>query len=120
MMNAPACYDRDILDRIQNRHCQVREPDDTWRNQAACQGHNPDMWFPVGVRGKYADQHPNPYIARAKTICRTCPVRIVCLQFALDFEHGRDTRHGIWGGMTEPERDTLVRHLRRKLGRHQK
>ena len=115
-MNAPARYTQDVLDRItlRNLHHIARESADSWITQAACRGHNPDMWFPVGIKGKYALQHPNPDVQRAKTVCDACPVKVACLQFALNFERGRGTRHGIWGGMTEEQRDTLVRHLRRK------
>lgn len=42
-------------------------------------------------------------IARAKSICGTCPIRFECLQFALETEDG----HGIMGGMTPAERQVL-------------
>lgn len=38
--------------------------------------------------------------APAKQVCRMCPVREECLQYALD----HDERYGIWGGKSERER----------------
>ena len=40
-------------------------------------------------------------IARAKSVCATCPVLDECR------DAGRDEPSGIWGGMTKKERDTL-------------
>ncbi|MEU9662708.1 WhiB family transcriptional regulator [Streptomyces chartreusis] len=42
---------------------------------------------------------------RAKAICTGCPVRTECLAYALDHR----IEHGIWGGMTERERRSLLR-----------
>lgn len=36
---------------------------------------------------------------RAKSLCRTCPFRDACLQYALGYD-----LHGIWGGATQGER----------------
>jgi Transcription factor WhiB len=41
---------------------------------------------------------------RAKAICRICPVRMPCLQWAV--ENGE--KNGIWGGMTSEERTRMV------------
>lgn len=80
------------------------DPEDDWRESAACRGLNSDLFFPVGTTGPALVQ-----IERAKAICRTCPVVAQCLQAAL--EHGEDD--GIWGGMTPEERRRL-RQLRRR------
>ncbi len=42
---------------------------------------------------------------KAKAICMGCPVRFDCLADALDSR----TEFGVWGGMTERERRTLLR-----------
>ena len=65
------------------------------------------MFFPVGLTGPAVQQ-----IADAKAICRGCPVRLVCLQYALA-AHLDD---GVWGGYDEGGRRELRRRWRR-LGR---
>jgi WhiB family redox-sensing transcriptional regulator len=42
--------------------------------------------------------------ARAKLICAACHVHRECLDFALRVREP----HGIWGGLTEAERRTLL------------
>ena len=42
---------------------------------------------------------------KAKAICMGCPVRLDCLADALDSR----AEFGVWGGMTERERRTLLR-----------
>ncbi len=66
----------------------------------ACVGTNPDLWFPG--RGES--------IGPAIAICQECPVRVTCLNHALD--HGY--RYGIWGGKSERERRRM--RVRRRLG----
>jgi WhiB family redox-sensing transcriptional regulator len=75
-----------------------------WRHQAACLNADPELFFPVGNTGPALMQ-----IAEAKKVCRTCPVREPCLQWALDA--GQD--HGVWGGMSEDERRALRRRAAR-------
>ena len=41
----------------------------------------------------------------AKQICRLCPVREACLEYALE----QDERFGVWGGLSERERRRLRR-----------
>lgn len=41
---------------------------------------------------------------RAKEICRTCPVRLPCLEYALQIREP----HGIWGGLNEVERRAVL------------
>lgn len=65
-----------------------------WRARGACRSHDPDRLFVQG-----AAQH------EAKIVCVPCPVRAQCLAEALD----RRIEFGVWGGMTERERRTLLR-----------
>ena len=77
-------------------------PRPEWHLDAACRDHpEPDLWHSdaTGVPGQRID-------ARAKAICRTCPVQLTCL--AENFNQP----HGVWGGMTADER----RRLRRESG----
>ncbi|MBA2390405.1 MAG: WhiB family transcriptional regulator [Geodermatophilaceae bacterium] len=65
-----------------------------WAEQGACRDVDPDSLFVAG-----AAQH------RAKRVCARCPVRLDCLAEALD----NRVQFGVWGGMTERERRTLLR-----------
>ena len=65
---------------------------DGWRQHAACDGLDPDLFFPsrgdtFGVR-------------EAKAVCALCFVREACLEYALD----NGEAWGIWGGKSERER----------------
>jgi WhiB family redox-sensing transcriptional regulator len=73
---------------------------DNWRDRAACRTEDPDLFFPVGTTGPALLQ-----IEEAKSVCRGCPVRDDCLEWAL--ETGQDI--GVWGGLTELERRALRR-----------
>lgn len=60
---------------------------------AACKGQDTELWYSADV---YAQQ-------RAKDVCRTCPVRDACLQWAID----AGENNGIWGGLTPLQRKRL-------------
>jgi len=62
----------------------------------ACQQTDPDAWFPEGGT-------PNPQMQPAIQLCNACPVRELCLQFALV----NNEAHGIWGGMNSRQRQRL-------------
>lgn len=71
-------------------------------SKGLCKGNPTEWWFPI-VYNKET-------IATTKmaiSICRQCPVRQECLSYAL-----RNEGFGIWGGMTEREREVE----RRKRG----
>jgi WhiB family transcriptional regulator, redox-sensing transcriptional regulator len=70
--------------------------DGAWRLGAACRSADPDLFFPVSSTGKSLEQ-----VAQAKAICARCLVRRECLAFAMRTRQF----HGIWGGLTEQERD---------------
>lgn len=70
-----------------------------WRAFAACQGEDPELFFPLGGDGRWAAQ-----IQQAKAICGRCPVRQACLDDALKEEGGRHYRYGIRGGLSETQR----------------
>lgn len=42
----------------------------------------------------------------ARDICAECPVRMLCLEYAIEAREP----FGVWGGMTAKERDELRRH----------
>ena len=69
-----------------------------WRLAAACHSADPDLFFPVSSAGRSLEQ-----VTAAKRICAGCPVQSECLAFAL---HTHQT-HGIWGGLSEQERNLI-------------
>ena len=73
---------------------------DDWLENAACRadGIDPDEWFPVS--GDPADS------IAAVRICKTCPVRVECLAYAIRVK----PTAGIWAGISAHQ----VGHLRRK------
>ena len=40
-------------------------------------------------------------IERAKSVCRRCPVRLECCQYAIEIHE----RYGVWGGLTSGQRE---------------
>jgi WhiB family transcriptional regulator, redox-sensing transcriptional regulator len=68
-----------------------------WHDGAACRHAPMDVtWFPT----RAYDAGP------AKAVCRTCPVRVECLAWAM--KQGRRLE-GIWGGLDEAGRLRLRR-----------
>jgi WhiB family redox-sensing transcriptional regulator len=63
--------------------------------RAACRDADPELFFPEGAGWRALQE-----AAQAKRICAVCPVRDLCLNWAL--LHG--AAFGIWGGRTEHER----------------
>ena len=79
-----------------------------WDEEAACRSTDPDVFFPRDdAPGRSFD------VRSAKRICRGCPVRTQCLEFAL----AARLEHGVWGGLTETERRSLRRSRQRKARR---
>lgn len=79
-----------------------------WAARGACRHSDPELFFPVTDIGPSAAQ-----LVRAKAVCRQCPVRAECLEFALSSGQA----FGVWGGTTQDER-RLIR--RRRRGQRQK
>ncbi|MFJ8826655.1 WhiB family transcriptional regulator [Streptomyces sp. NPDC102467] len=67
---------------------------DTWWERAMCRTADPDDLFVEGAAQ-----------TGAKRICAACVVKTECLAHALD----ERIEHGVWGGMTERERRSLLR-----------
>ncbi|HUR22599.1 MAG TPA: WhiB family transcriptional regulator [Acidimicrobiales bacterium] len=72
--------------------------DPRWRSDAACRDTNPDLFFPVGTTGEAVAE-----TRAAITLCQRCPVREQCLEFAM----ATNQRDGIWGGMSEEDRQRM-------------
>jgi WhiB family redox-sensing transcriptional regulator len=66
-------------------------------SQAACKDMDTNIFY-SGMTGRYANE------LTAKAVCIACPVRMQCLQQALE-----NDELGIWGGTTELERKSMRR-----------
>jgi WhiB family transcriptional regulator, redox-sensing transcriptional regulator len=73
-----------------------------WMAEALCgqTGIDDGTWYPL----KGGSTRP------AKALCRRCPVRAECLDYAL----AHDERFGVWGGLSEQERHQLKQLTNRK------
>jgi WhiB family transcriptional regulator, redox-sensing transcriptional regulator len=69
-----------------------------WRFKAACADRDTNFWFP-------AETGVTPAMRRAVEICRGCEVIAECLDHAMT----KPEYHGIWGGLTAPQRHDLRR-----------
>ena len=68
-----------------------------WQDNAACHDQPWDLFF--------SDHHSLPdrdRVARARLICRGCPVKEDCLRYAL-----ATSSYGIWGNTTRDERTAM-------------
>lgn len=71
-----------------------------------CEG-EPEAFF---FEEEGQDQNMRYKTQLAKQICAECPVRLLCLEYALE----SNEPYGIWGGLTRAERATV-----RKGGGHE-
>lgn len=76
-----------------------------------CTEANPDYWF--------ADEHDEDEKfgkseqVIAMTICKRCPIKNQCLQYALE----KNISHGIWGGLVPAQRNAYINQINRSQGR---
>lgn len=72
-----------------------------WQFEGACRDLDPEMFFhPDGERGPRRRNRDNA----AKAVCATCPVIQQCREHALAVQEP----FGVWGGLTEEERTTIL------------
>ena len=64
----------------------------SWREHALCAQVGGDLWHPEKGQSN----------VEAKRICNSCPVIDACLEYAL-----RYPEMGIWGGLSESQRDRI-------------
>lgn len=77
-------------------------PRPAWMDEADCAGIGSDWWYPRAREDRASE------IGReAKRVCRNCPVRLECLEYALDIKE----EYGIWGGLTPGERRKIPRNI---------
>ena len=71
-----------------------------WQIEGACRGLSPELFFhPEGERGSRRRNRD----AGAKRICSECPVLEACKAHALAVREP----YGVWGGLSEDEREAL-------------
>lgn len=68
---------------------------EVWQDRALCAQVGFDIFFPE----KGGSTH------EAKQVCGSCPVRDECLEYAL----AENVSHGVWGGLSAPQREELRR-----------
>ena len=66
-----------------------------WQQDSLCRGVEPEVFFPVSEDDAW----------RAKEICAMCSVQQQCLVNSLQNRE----RYGVWGGVTEKERQEMFR-----------
>lgn len=76
-----------------------------WMLDAVCTAADPAVFFPD--RGEWPDAAAN--------ICKLCPVRGDCLEYAMTSEAAGDAvRVGVWGGLSPRQRADLARERARE------
>jgi WhiB family redox-sensing transcriptional regulator len=75
---------------------------DTWAEKAACKGEDTEDWYPVSNILTQANEN-------ALELCSWCPVRLPCLQTAIDAK----IDYGIWGGVIAEDRRKLIKRMER-------
>lgn len=72
-----------------------------WKSLAACKNETVNIFFP-------SPSDAGSISNKASMICRTCVVRLVCLEYALT----NHIVHGIWGGASARQRQRIARDRR--------
>jgi WhiB family transcriptional regulator, redox-sensing transcriptional regulator len=87
--------------KVAGQKLQDQRAEEVWQLRAACRGPQAEVFFPPSHFERKDEKSERESMAKA--ICGTCPVRQVCLDYALAIREP----HGIWGGLNELERKTL-------------
>ena len=74
----------------------------TWRADATCRREVAAHFFAPALERRDAKHRRE---AAARALCRACPVRVQCLEYALVVQEP----YGIWGGLNELERRRMLR-----------
>lgn len=73
-----------------------------WQHRAACRGPQSEVFFPPSQTERKHERLDRE--RRAKAICGICPVRSDCLDYAIEIHES----HGVWGGLSESERKSML------------
>lgn len=75
-----------------------------WQEHGACRTVDPTIFFhPQNERGTARMKRDRA----AKLVCAACPVRLECADYAI---RAREP-YGVWGGLTEDDRDAIYARL---------
>ncbi|MFD5697501.1 WhiB family transcriptional regulator [Streptomyces lasiicapitis] len=82
------------------------EPEERWQDSGICAAPQyalaaAEIWFP--------HERDRKTIRYAKSVCASCPVQPQCQEWAL----AEREEYGIWGGLTERERVSILRRTSR-------
>ena len=88
------------IGQYRNPRLRPVESEWEWQLRAACRGTDSAGFF--APTGESRRERRRREIA-AKTVCISCPVRVACLKHALAVREP----HGVWGGLSETERQAL-------------
>ncbi|MGW2844406.1 WhiB family transcriptional regulator [Streptomyces sp. NPDC001274] len=95
---------------VTGRRTTPAAADSDWRVRGACQGIDPELFWPKG------ESHPaRAQAEQAKQVCRTCQVRRQCLEWAVEARED----FGVWGGLSERERRQVHRRKARSYGQNE-
>jgi len=77
-----------------------------WQEHGSCQSADPTLFFhPQNERGSARHRREQS----AKAVCARCPVQWECADYAI---RAREP-YGVWGGMSEDEREAIFRQVSR-------
>jgi WhiB family redox-sensing transcriptional regulator len=83
----------------------MKEKKDQWKERGACKGITEDsIFFPESSDSEWKAKQD-----KAISICQQCPVRIQCLEYAI-----QNNEPGVWGGTSERERRRIKRARRQE------
>jgi WhiB family redox-sensing transcriptional regulator len=107
MITTPTAHEEDPMADISRLPGPVADIWE-WQFDGACRDADPSVFFhPEGERGPSREARDRA----AKAICASCPVIAECAAHALAVREP----YGVWGGMTEDEREELYRRKTLKL-----
>lgn len=82
---------------IGERLSEIALTSPAWFQEAVCASVGGDMWFP--------EPGQNYFLHEAQRICRSCPVQVECLEWAL----AEGEKFGVYGGLTAKQREELLK-----------
>jgi WhiB family transcriptional regulator, redox-sensing transcriptional regulator len=79
---------------------------DAWMSWGSCKTMDPEIFFPTPPR-----KGVSPDYRRAKAICLECPVKNICLAYAIVHRE----KAGVWGTKSPPERRAVPRPVKQRF-----